>query len=203
MEKQKHKSGRQFSTDMNTADAKPTDNPFQRKSSRYSFYIVVKQSRFLKETEGRAVRRWKKKSVRGFLQWRFKKVIDSISGSFSLMLACDRVQLTAQAAARLYPRRHTVSLQLRAPRLNTSHCGLLINKNNNKNTTGSFMVCEHLCNPDNSWGGEIKLLDNLSSARSVLVVWKLAGLCISLSRRDFVPPPLVVVGSSPPRSDRS
>lgn len=57
MEKQKHESGRQFSTDMNTADAKPTDNPFQRKSSRYSFYIVVKQSRFLKETEGRAVRR--------------------------------------------------------------------------------------------------------------------------------------------------
>lgn len=29
MENQKHKSGQQFSTDMNTADAKPTDNLLQ------------------------------------------------------------------------------------------------------------------------------------------------------------------------------
>lgn len=80
-------------------DAKPTD----KLVSVLVFTLLFLQTCSLKKIKRWVMTRWKK------IYQGFSSDIDSISASFSSMLCCDRVLLSAQTAAWPYPRHNTYS----------------------------------------------------------------------------------------------
>lgn len=106
-----------------------------------------------------------------------------ISASFRSMLRSDRVLLSAQMAAPLYPSENTVFYSCNLSDYTQSNCSLFINKNSKKITpVRSWFVST---DATRTTAGEIKLINWIFCQVSSGSLRTGGAFCVSLSRRDF------------------